>query len=130
MSKQDPRKVHKQHHWAPFQAPWEDDPGPGFQEYKIDVVTPPKEPGPTGSGPDTGVECFRCHRNTYRVLDSRSAAEVLANLPDERWRRSQGRGDPKAAPAVLLVICPTCKHGAQLRQEVIERVRHAKESDI
>ena len=128
--KRDPRKVQRQHKWKQFEAPWEEDPGPGFQEYKIDVASPPAEPGPPDvSGPDTRVTCFRCKRDTYRVINSRTEEEILANLPGEQWRRSQGRGDPRATPTILLVICPRCKHGCQLRQEVIDRIRHQKGED-
>ena len=124
----DHRKVRRQHHWRPFQAPWEEDPGPGFEEYRLDPpVTPPAEKPPdTAGGPDTGVDCFNCKQDTYRVIESKTPEEILASLPDERWRRQHGRGDVQNTPLVFMVICPRCHVKAQLTDEVVQRIRAKK----
>ena len=123
----DTRSVRRQHKWRPFQAPWEDDPGPGFQEYRLEPpVTPPPEKLPEHGGPDTGVDCFECGRDTYRVVDSRTPEEILAGLPDEQWRRSQGRGDEQSTPLLLRVICPRCHVTAQVTDELVQRIRRKK----
>jgi len=126
----DHRSVRRQHKWRPFQAPWEDDPGPGFQEFKLEPpVTPPAEKPPeTAGGPDTGVTCFNplCGQDTYRIIKSKTAEEVLAGLPDEQWRRSQGRGDEQSTPLVFMVICPRCQVKAQLTDEIVQRIRSKK----
>lgn len=120
-----PRRLQRIHIWRPFQAPWEDNLGPGWEQVKIGLPESPPtpKPPPAHAGVDTGVSCFNCHLDTLRVIDHRTEAEVLANLPDEQYRRSRGRGDAKAAPLVLMVICPRCKQRYQLREEVIRRAQ-------
>lgn len=118
----DTRSVRKIHHWAPFQAPWEEE-TPGFEQVKVEVVTPTEPPAPQGGGPDTRVTCFRCHNDTYRVVDHKTEEEVLAQLPTEKYRRSKGRGDAEAADNILMLVCPKCEDRVQMKQSVIERLR-------
>lgn len=125
----DTRSVRRQHRWAPFEAPWEEDPGPGFEHFKIGPPqSPPPEKPPDHGGPDTGVTCFNplCGQDTYRIIESRTPEEILAGLPDEQWRRSQGRGDEKATPLVFMAICPRCQVKAQVTDELIQRIRAKK----
>jgi len=118
------RKSYPIHKWAPFQGPWEED-TPGFEQFKLDVASPPEHKGPPNvtGGPDSEITCFRCRRDTYRVIDHRTEEEILAQLPDEQFRRGKGRGDPTAAENVLLLICPTCQHGMQMRESAVRRAR-------
>lgn len=121
----DTRSVRRQHVWAPFQAPWEEDPGPGFQQFKIEQASAPSPKPPSeATGIDSGVKCFQCGQDTLRIVDHRTEEEVLASLPDEQYRRSQGRGDPRSTPEVLMLICPRCKSRYQLRREVVDRKRN------
>lgn len=119
--------MRRQHVWAPFQAPWEDDPGPGFEQFKLEQASTPSPKAPSGAtGVDTRVNCFQCRKDTLRIIDHRTEEEVLANLPDEQWRRSQGRGDRRNTPEVFLCVCPSCGARCQLRDEVIYRKRQER----
>lgn len=118
----DKRKVRRIHKWKGFQAPWEEE-TPGFEEVKLEVVTPPTPPEPEGGGPDSGITCFKCHNDTYRIVGHRSEEEILAELPTEQFRRSKGKGDPEAAQAVLMLACPKCKGRVQMKESVVRSLK-------
>lgn len=114
--------------WKFGEDPHDDDahPDSGWEYVTLDYPEhPPEDTNPYGGkgGPDSGVRCFNCHGYTYRILDTRTPEEILAGLPDEQWRRSQGRGDDRAAPRVYLLVCPKCENRVQLNEEAIERIK-------
>jgi hypothetical protein len=117
--------------WKFGEDPYDPDthPDSGWNYVSLDVteheakdVNPYKGKG----GTDSGVTCFTCRAETYRIVDERTPAQVLAELPDEQWRRSQGRGYERAAPRVYLLVCPKCEGRVQMNEEALERVRRAK----
>ena len=114
------RKVHKQHHWK-----WGHDPndpdavkGSPWLYATLDPQSPPSPPPePVVRGPDSGVTCFRCHNNTYRIIDSRPVDIITGySIKHEEFHDTD-----------LALACPNCNDRVEMLKSVVDRIRLQQE---
>jgi Zn finger protein HypA/HybF involved in hydrogenase expression len=118
------REIQRNWKWHPGQDPQDPDayPGTPWKWVKYEDLLPkpdPKSVEPENlGGPDTEVECFKCHHNTYRIIGSKEFTEVTGySIMREEY------SDTK-----LMLICPNCHDRIQIYESVLKRIQHQKEN--
>jgi hypothetical protein len=117
------RKVHKQHHWTWGQDPNDPDTSdPRWEFTNYEKLQPPAEPTPSAprlSGPDSEVECFDCHHNTYRIVMSQTVI----------FKSGWGSTYTEERDTKLMLVCPNCGSRTQVYQSYLDRRKHESQAD-
>ncbi len=102
------RRVQRQHHWKWGQDPNDPDAYEGSPWEYIKVPGPEPEPYEPEPAPkyqtDTGVTCFECGHNTYRIIDDKPVDLV----------RGWGIGREELHDTKVLLACPNCPSKVQM----------------
>lgn len=116
--------------WALGQDPHDPDADESSPWDYVRVIADEAPPSPENplrrrSGPDAGFPCWKCHGPNYRILESRTEAEILAggSVDDEVWARQNGRGDPERAPNVYALACPQCDDFIQISERALRTLQ-------
>jgi len=122
----EPREVTRIHHWKHGHDPQDDDAVEGspwnYVRIAGDNMTEDQRkanPYVRAHGPDSGIRCFFCAGPNMRVVDERSAEEIIKGLPGYEEMRLKGR--IAEVGNVLMLLCPRCEKTAQVREDVVRR---------
>lgn len=101
---------------------------PGYVDYKVEMHEPhqPTEQEQYAGlrGSDSGIRCWSCRGNTYRIVDERSSEQVASTQDDIVWAQKMNRPvDPERIPTVWLLFCPGCKHKMQMPDYEVRRLQ-------
>jgi len=119
----DTRKVNKIHKWKWGQDPNDPDTGKDSpyiytQPSKLLPVLPPDPVEPKWSGPDSGLRCFECKQDNYRIVDSKKIDIVTGySIGREEFHDTK-----------LLLVCPRCNRKVQMYKSVLDRLQYQLEN--